>query len=576
MMSRRRRKFFAFFAIVVVVIGMTACSRQTANIRNAGNRKAEAEENGQDDTEDLLENQPVNTIPPLDTEPPKAKIVSGKCGKDAVWSYNRHTKRLRITGSGVVDQGIKKRYRVKEIQIGEGITALDGGALFLNVMKADTAREIKLSLPDSLVRIGTDTFDPRFDVGWIRHIHIPRRVRYIEEGALWGLGAEYDAQKSGKKMKITIDSRNPYYTVKEGVLFTKDEKTLVCYPAEKPDKIYRIPKKVTRIMPLAFARNASLTKVILPENIEEIGAGAFFRAFKLSKINLEQARKIKWLRDFDGIKNRVYTDSCLLSHDGEYSDDPDEYWNYSDDYRKDPYDKEISGRIDTYYLGTFAGTNLKSIQFPDSLKYASYNTFRNCISLRKISLGRSYAGEINPDERCDPKGLALYQLKLKDICVSPQNTHYRVRDHILYSRDGRTLYQPLSTYHESELVVDRRVKKIARGAFLKAGRWMNAPNLRKVVVLGGLKEILCSTFAGSGIRSFEVHGDVDSIGDGAFRYCKELKRFICHGSVKRIGIEAFCDDWRLWKFSFENELEYIGKYAFDGCENLKAPRIKKG
>ena len=107
------------------------------------------------------------------------------------------------------------------------------------------------------------------------------------------------SQKYKEKLKITIDSKNPYYTIKDGVLFTKDIKTLVYYPSEKTDKVYRIPKSVIRIKPLAFARNSFLKEVILPDGFKEIGAGAFFNNHRLAKINLEQAKKLKRIQDFD-------------------------------------------------------------------------------------------------------------------------------------------------------------------------------------------------------------------------------------------------------------------------------------
>lgn len=203
------------------------------------------------------------------------------------------------------------QYTVKEIRIGEGITALDAGPLFYDVCFDDPEEKreleaidgIKLSLPDSLEKIGADTFDPQegdsgYDdcVRYIRQIHISRNVRYIEGGAFWGLGRETDMDvQYRQKLEISVDSRNPYYMVKDGVLFTKDRKTLVYYPAEKKNKVYRIPKSVTHIEALAFARNPFLKEVVLPKGLKELGAGAFYNAEKLTKINLHQAGKLKRL-----------------------------------------------------------------------------------------------------------------------------------------------------------------------------------------------------------------------------------------------------------------------------------------
>lgn len=42
------------------------------------------------------------------------------------------------------------------------------------------------------------------------------------------------------------------------------------------------------------------------------------------------------------------------------------------EYQEDFYQAGTACPKDWYFLGTFEGTNLKSIQFPNGLKYASY------------------------------------------------------------------------------------------------------------------------------------------------------------------------------------------------------------
>lgn len=153
MISLNRRMMFVkiltFIIMMVIIIGLTACFVQASS------------------TSSSLE---------------QSWIDSGKCGKNAVWTYDGNTKILQITGTGVVDQVIEeskkfrslhgmRQYEVKEIWIGEGITALDAGPLFLNVypvtkveiekdafhesiVSSPSSDEITLSLPDSLEKIG--------------------------------------------------------------------------------------------------------------------------------------------------------------------------------------------------------------------------------------------------------------------------------------------------------------------------------------------------------------------------------------------------------------------------------------
>jgi hypothetical protein len=128
----------------------------------------------------------------------------------------------------------------------------------------------------------------------------------------------------------------------------------------------------------------------------------------------------------------------------------------------------------------------------------------------------------------------------------------------------------LRTYNDSKLVFDKKVRKIARGAY--AGTGMKNP--KQVVVLGNLKQISYAAFADSNIQSFEVYGDIERIDAIAFRTCS-LKKFICHGSVKQIGACAFYNNAYLEKLSLGKNIESIGKYAFKYCWKIKKPHVKK-
>lgn len=604
----KRRVMFGnlliFFLIVFVVMGLTACSgtgNPTANPVASEAKLTEKKDVAKEmrkpqETQELQEVQAASTLTPIE----QAHIDTGRCGKDAVWTYDGNNRILYITGTGIVDgiindsRGFREfngsdQIRVKEIHIEEGITALDAGPLFLNVYADDSEElgsemeEVKLFLPDSLEKIGAATFDYRDHPLGIRHIHLPCGVRYLDGGAFWGMGDDkmdyYDGEedREKKKLNITVDSSNPFYTVKDGVLFTKDQKTLVYYPSEKRDSVYHIPKSVTKIKPLAFARNFYLEEVVLPSDLKVIGAGAFYYNSLLSKINLEQAVKIKSIRDFDGIEHKIYRASTGKEEAWESGYDADTESGYCDfsecmqtihGYYRDT----TQVRKDAYFLGTFEGTRLESISFSDELKYVSYNTFKGCADLKKISIGKSYAGEINPDNICDRKGFSLYSLPPLEIQVSGENPYYIVKNHVLYSRDGKVVYRVLSSYQNATLVLDKKVQKIARAAI--TGH--TTPKiLRKVIVLGDLKQISKVAFAASNIESFEVTGNVDQIAPAAFHTCNKLKRFICHGSVKHIGKEAFCYAENLEKLSLGKKIKSIGRDAFQGCRWIEKPRVKK-
>ncbi len=74
---------------------------------------------------------------------------------------------------------------------------------------------------------------------------------------------------------ITVSDTNEFYKIVDGVLFTRDEKTLVRYPSAATASEYVIPSGTERIQGGAFAGCSSLTKVELPDSLQYIGMDAF-------------------------------------------------------------------------------------------------------------------------------------------------------------------------------------------------------------------------------------------------------------------------------------------------------------
>jgi hypothetical protein len=96
----------------------------------------------------------------------------------------------------------------------------------------------------------------------IQTIMLPRSVQHIHDYAF----AEMPYLKS-----IQVDSQNPFFTSKDGVLYTKDMTSLIAYPLGKLDDIFEIPNKVQHIREGAFSYNHHLFEMHLGENIQTVG-----------------------------------------------------------------------------------------------------------------------------------------------------------------------------------------------------------------------------------------------------------------------------------------------------------------
>ncbi|MDR1069748.1 MAG: leucine-rich repeat domain-containing protein [Gracilibacteraceae bacterium] len=69
--------------------------------------------------------------------------------------------------------------------------------------------------------------------------------------------------------------------VRDGVVFTKDMKTLVYYPPAKEGSAYAIPDGVTRIKGSAFRDHRNLASVAVPDSVTVI-EGDMFAWFDLT------------------------------------------------------------------------------------------------------------------------------------------------------------------------------------------------------------------------------------------------------------------------------------------------------
>lgn len=84
-----------------------------------------------------------------------------------------------------------------------------------------------------------------------------------------------------KLQKVTVNPANEYFKDIDGVLFSKDGKALLLFPAQCGKEAYAVPEGVERIATFAFLKNEKLRDLSLPESLREIGDMAFFGCGKL-------------------------------------------------------------------------------------------------------------------------------------------------------------------------------------------------------------------------------------------------------------------------------------------------------
>ena len=151
------------------------------------------------------------------------------------------------------------------IAIPVGITEIGEGAFWeCNSLKS-------VIIPDSVTEIGEGAF---LHCSSLTSIIISDSVTSIGEPAFLGCSA---------LTEIVIGKNNPNYSSLEGVLFNKDQTTLIQCPNGK-NGAYTVPDSVTSIGEMAFARCSGLTGVTIGNSVTAIGEGAFAGCSSLTEI----------------------------------------------------------------------------------------------------------------------------------------------------------------------------------------------------------------------------------------------------------------------------------------------------
>lgn len=163
----------------------------------------------------------------------------------------------------------------------------------------------------SLITISSEVFDggsgtyEKFPVfnNSIESIIIPKTIEFIGISK----GSELDASDYTRKLysveaddkcivygaistrlislkEFIVDEENKYFSSEDGVLYDKDKKILLSYPAKKEDKTFTIPKSVERILDGAMQANSNLRELTITENVSELGKSVFQTATAMDKV----------------------------------------------------------------------------------------------------------------------------------------------------------------------------------------------------------------------------------------------------------------------------------------------------
>ena len=348
---------------------------------------------------------------------------------------------------------------LKSITIPSGITRIWGGVF------SGCSNLFEISLPDSINYISRYAFDD---------------TAYYKDESNWENGALYignalvaakyygDDELSGdfclkegtriiaenvfflcdKLKSINVSSSNKYFSSIDGVLYSKDKKTLIAYPEGKGSS-YNIPNGVTSIGDDAFSYQDGLTSVNIPSSVTSIGSSAFNDCKGLTSVTIPGS--------VTNIGSSAFAYCSGLTS------------------------VTIPGRVTSIGSSAFSGcSGLTSVNIPSSVTSIGGNAFFNCSGLTSLTISNGVKS-IGYHAFANCNGLTSVTIPssvtsigssafadcsgLKSINVDPKSVSYISENGVLFSYDKTYLLQYPAGKADASYVIPDGVTGIYPRAF---------------------------------------------------------------------------------------------------------------
>jgi hypothetical protein len=380
------------------------------------------------------------------------------------------------------------------VTIGNSVTTIGDDAFYY------CSGLTSVTIPNSVTSIGDYAF---YYCSGLTSVTIGNSVTSIRSSAFYGCSG---------LTSITVDGSNTAYSSNNGVLFNKNQTTLIRCPEGKTGS-YTIPNSVDTIGEGAFSYCYSLTSVTIPNSVTTIGDYAFYYCSGLTSVT---------------IPNSVTTigDDAFYNCSGITS-------------------VTIPSSVTSIGFSAFSGCiGLTSVSIPNSVTTIGSSAFYGCIGLTSVTISNSVT-TIGNSAFFGCSGLTS---------VTIPNSVTTIRNSAFFGCSGLT----------GTLTIPNSVTTIGGLAFSSCSGLtgtLTIPN--SVTTIGGGAFSSCS-----GLTSVTIGNSVTTIGGVAFYGCSGLTSVTIPNSVISIGGGAFSGCSGLTSVTIPNSVTTIGDDAFYNCSGL--------
>ena len=237
---------------------------------------------------------------------------------------------------------------------------------------------VELTLPEGLEMIGENSFR---HLEKLETVYIPSTLQVLGEET-------FDSCEEFQAYDVA--ERSPYYKDVDGVLYSKDGKTLVRYPAGREGS-FEIPVGVEEIHPSAFEGNRKVTSITIPEGVTVLPSGLLCTCYALTEIYIPSSvtkieeDSLPWYGSVSRVHvaedNPVYVDIDGVLFERAHPEQILYFpWRWGASYDIPPGVIEI--KWDTFAESTI----LTTITLPRSFTEVPDGAFFQCIALERVAL----------------------------------------------------------------------------------------------------------------------------------------------------------------------------------------------
>ena len=193
------------------------------------------------------------------------------------YSYKNNV--LTISGSGTLEKFDNQYLDATKIIVEEGFTVI-ADSVFSNRAKLK-----ELELPDSIEKINNHLLAKT----QIRELRIPKNLVELSEAQPFDQDDYFE--------RFIVDKDHAIFTEQNGILYSKDMKTLYSYPGGKKDIVYEIPYGVEILWFSCVGQNQYLKYIIVPSTAIESYTYFGYRssAVKVIVFRCENQAEIEWV-----------------------------------------------------------------------------------------------------------------------------------------------------------------------------------------------------------------------------------------------------------------------------------------